>query len=724
MPSLSIAKNDSRHISFRSDPDLIETKQNIPVNIIDNRPTSTGPIESSENKEKLPSEESHLNEREKIHVDEKMKKFVDKNTDSTPSDNDSTGNGSDDDSKSFTGTGPTSKEAKESHILDEGAMDTNVTQENDQPDEDEQSDEDYNPGDLSETETKNKSGKLEENGSAYNDHLDGDENSNKEQAQNEEKTKNETKNMQDDIGGKQALNGTQKHKVGGHTDSLASDTSGNHTARNEKNKEKESNSSPTKSSSQNSDGRSHVGRKGDPRMHASVAAKISNPTLKLYEALIQGGFEYDADKDADKDEDGVTLVQRKNQLRRRLRKLNIPRDNKFSKKKSLSPMEENNSKQGNHKSIDQRFDKQLFPMSMYYQPPHMMHMPQQFGCNLFPPGTKSPLPCPTDKEEDKSSKEPNEDNKNPKTNDENEKEGNLNENGESESSESTPNPNKMPDYPIPPYYTPQSTFGFPPFHPPYPLPLPPGYNFEEKKQGTNDKSIDSSSLVDDAGKNSKVNEAQDALSSNTNEKLKLNKSCDRCRRRKVKCDGKDPCSVCVNDRARLRKKAEKLNTHTTLPDDHNFGIECCYSYSMKRGPPAGRNKRRKKSGNNKNELNIKPMKGPFPGINMPPGGASMIPPHMMPFCSQFPPPTLMMNDMQQPNMPTNPPNQAPFGMNYPPYPFPFTNNPVTDGIYSQAILAAARSVLLPPGSKSDEGDTDKNNESSASSQTSKDLATK
>lgn len=736
MPSLSVAKNDSSHISCRSDVDLIETKTNIPADLLRIKSSSEGPMEPSNKREKYPSGESHFDEREKIHVDEKMKRNVDKDADSSTGDNESTCNGTSNDSKSSPGTGSTSKVTKESQIKDESAKKSDQKERKDHKvsnrvddghtkTTEEQSEDGSHPGDIKDNETRKKSAQLEGKDSAYNDEqFDGDEDSKKDQAQMEHKTKHRTKNKERS-NGTETLNDTKKDEVGEHTDSIASDTSGNDVARSDTKKEKKSNSN---SKSNNSDGRSHVGRKGDPRMHASVAAKINNPTLKLYEALIQGGFEYEADKDADKDDDGVTLVQRKNQLRRRLRKLNIPRDNKFTKKLSLSPIEESNTKTVSHKITDQPFDKPVFPMSMYYQPPHMMHMPQQFGYNMFPPTTRTSLPGPTEKDEDKSTTQSNGDTEDPKTNNENQKESKLNENGESKSSQITPNPHKLPDYPLPPFYPPQSTFGFPPFHLPYPMP-PPGYNFEENKEATNDTNGDSSSLADDTEKNSNETEARESSSSNANDKLKLNKSCDRCRRRKVKCDGNDPCNVCVNDRARLRKKTEKQNKSATFNDDYDFGIECCYSYSMKRGPPAGRNKKRKRKGNSKDERNIKPSKSPFPGINMPQGGPSMVPPHMMPphmmpFYGQFTPPSPMMNNMQQPNVPTSPQNPAPFGMNYPPYPFPFTNNPVTDGIYSQAILAAARSVLIPPGSKSDDADNEKKNESSSSSSSSKDTGTK
>eukprot|EP00566_Odontella_aurita_P019875 CAMPEP_0113563384 /NCGR_PEP_ID=MMETSP0015_2-20120614/21045_1 /TAXON_ID=2838 /ORGANISM="Odontella" /LENGTH=299 /DNA_ID=CAMNT_0000465371 /DNA_START=78 /DNA_END=977 /DNA_ORIENTATION=- /assembly_acc=CAM_ASM_000160 len=67
------------------------------------------------------------------------------------------------------------------------------------------------------------------------------------------------------------------------------------------------------------------GRKGDPRMHCSVALRLSNPRMPLVDALIGGGFVFPTlgePKLTDRttrDMDGVLLYQRKNQLNRRLR---------------------------------------------------------------------------------------------------------------------------------------------------------------------------------------------------------------------------------------------------------------------------------------------------------------------------------------------------------------------------------------------------------------------
>lgn len=62
-----------------------------------------------------------------------------------------------------------------------------------------------------------------------------------------------------------------------------------------------------------------TGTRGDPRMHQAVAARLANPEISLFEALINGGFLFDSDDATHVDEENVTLGQRKNQLSRRLR---------------------------------------------------------------------------------------------------------------------------------------------------------------------------------------------------------------------------------------------------------------------------------------------------------------------------------------------------------------------------------------------------------------------
>eukprot|EP00980_Cylindrotheca_fusiformis_P026071 scaffold15305_cov126-Cylindrotheca_fusiformis.AAC.9 len=74
------------------------------------------------------------------------------------------------------------------------------------------------------------------------------------------------------------------------------------------------------SANNNSSKSSKLGRKGDPRMHRAVSARLSNPELSLFEALRVGGFDFPTNDDASVlDSEKVTLGQRKNQLSRRLR---------------------------------------------------------------------------------------------------------------------------------------------------------------------------------------------------------------------------------------------------------------------------------------------------------------------------------------------------------------------------------------------------------------------
>mmetsp|Transcript_25200 Transcript_25200/g.37713 ORF Transcript_25200/g.37713 Transcript_25200/m.37713 type:complete len:624 (-) Transcript_25200:312-2183(-) len=73
---------------------------------------------------------------------------------------------------------------------------------------------------------------------------------------------------------------------------------------------------------------SSLGRRGDPRMHKAVAARLTRPELTPFQALVIGGFKFPdhvnevSIKYSDQpiyDSDGVLLSQRKNQLSRRLR---------------------------------------------------------------------------------------------------------------------------------------------------------------------------------------------------------------------------------------------------------------------------------------------------------------------------------------------------------------------------------------------------------------------
>eukprot|EP00977_Amphora_coffeiformis_P002267 scaffold426_cov219-Amphora_coffeaeformis.AAC.29 len=63
-----------------------------------------------------------------------------------------------------------------------------------------------------------------------------------------------------------------------------------------------------------------TGRKGDPRMHRAVSARLNDPNMTLFEALKAGGFDYPDDNNPNHlDGEKITLAQRKNQLSRRLR---------------------------------------------------------------------------------------------------------------------------------------------------------------------------------------------------------------------------------------------------------------------------------------------------------------------------------------------------------------------------------------------------------------------
>lgn len=79
-----------------------------------------------------------------------------------------------------------------------------------------------------------------------------------------------------------------------------------------------------------------IGRgRADPRMDASVEAKERDEKMSLYDALIAGGFvfaDYEKKKGKAKDEDGVTLRQRCNQLCRRIRANKEKRENDAAKK--------------------------------------------------------------------------------------------------------------------------------------------------------------------------------------------------------------------------------------------------------------------------------------------------------------------------------------------------------------------------------------------------------
>lgn len=89
--------------------------------------------------------------------------------------------------------------------------------------------------------------------------------------------------------------------------------------------EQEQNDDDTDSlTSNNTQNETHarLGRRGDPRMHKAVAARLAQPNLSLIEALRIGGFDYPEDANDDHyvlENDTVSLGQRKNQLSRRCR---------------------------------------------------------------------------------------------------------------------------------------------------------------------------------------------------------------------------------------------------------------------------------------------------------------------------------------------------------------------------------------------------------------------
>ena len=80
------------------------------------------------------------------------------------------------------------------------------------------------------------------------------------------------------------------------------------------------NESIDEAASKSTKGVVRLGRKGDPRMHRAMNARLAKPSLSLVEALIAGGFDIPPGSEGEYSlVDGVTLSQRKNQLSRRLR---------------------------------------------------------------------------------------------------------------------------------------------------------------------------------------------------------------------------------------------------------------------------------------------------------------------------------------------------------------------------------------------------------------------
>ena len=64
---------------------------------------------------------------------------------------------------------------------------------------------------------------------------------------------------------------------------------------------------------------SNHGRKADPRMQKALLARLKYPSLTLLEALLIGGFEFHDEDGGTFDKDNIDLLQRKNQLSRRIR---------------------------------------------------------------------------------------------------------------------------------------------------------------------------------------------------------------------------------------------------------------------------------------------------------------------------------------------------------------------------------------------------------------------
>jgi len=108
---------------------------------------------------------------------------------------------------------------------------------------------------------------------------------------------------------------------------------------------------------ESSPGSSNLGRRGDPRMHKAVAARLASPEMSLLDALIAGGFEFpDGTEGAGKsdrnvyDSENVLLCQRKNQLSRRLRLARKGATSRFSDP-SMSQRNSDNRPTGNDRYI-------------------------------------------------------------------------------------------------------------------------------------------------------------------------------------------------------------------------------------------------------------------------------------------------------------------------------------------------------------------------------------
>lgn len=105
---------------------------------------------------------------------------------------------------------------------------------------------------------------------------------------------------------------------------MSSDTQLDDEAKQDNNEDKASNEQLNEEKKDNLG--KNKGRRGDARMHRAVGAKIADPSLSLFEALIKGGFSFPPEAErtgiSDSslvDSDNVLLSQRKNQLSRRIR---------------------------------------------------------------------------------------------------------------------------------------------------------------------------------------------------------------------------------------------------------------------------------------------------------------------------------------------------------------------------------------------------------------------
>ena len=94
---------------------------------------------------------------------------------------------------------------------------------------------------------------------------------------------------------------------------------------------------------------SKLGRKGDPRMHRAVSARLANPEISLFDALRIGGFQYPTNDDSSvMDAEKVTLGQRKNQLSRRLR---LARKSGLTSNHNTASQSDNGEKQDDGKIV-------------------------------------------------------------------------------------------------------------------------------------------------------------------------------------------------------------------------------------------------------------------------------------------------------------------------------------------------------------------------------------